>query len=91
MVKATADPLQHTVSFNLSERLMWRKILLWRYYEDLGNRDEFHVEWSDYNQHSKIVTINEESDSNLSEKMEEKDLFKTIDETDTKREPLASF
>ena len=77
-MKRTTDPLQHTTNFDLSERLLWRKVLLWRYYEDLGSRDDLLVQWSDFNLHHKIVAIEDESNSTLTALMASKRLFKTI-------------
>ena len=51
---------------------------MWRYFDDLGGRDELHVNWSDRNQNSKIVTISDESTSSINHKIQTKLLFKTV-------------
>ncbi len=56
-VQSTADPLQHTVKFDESDRLIWRKILNYRYFEDLGSRDYFDVVWTDYNAKLHVVEV----------------------------------
>ena len=77
-LKPTADPIQFTIDFEDQDRLSWRKILLYRYYQDLGALDELLVRWTDYDSNSEEITLSSEHHNHLISKIQKKDLFKTI-------------
>ena len=74
----TSDPIQYTVDFQDEDKLNWRKILMFRCYEDLGSLDHLLVSWTDYNSRMGIVKISNEHHSHLLSKIQNKTLFKTI-------------
>ena len=64
-LNGTSDPIQYTVDFQDEDKLNWRKILMFRCYEDLGSLDNLLVSWTDYNSKSKVVKICNEHQSSL--------------------------
>ena len=54
---AGKDPIQYKISVTQEDRLLWRSVLNYRYYEDLGSLDTMSVDWSDLNPSSKVITI----------------------------------
>ena len=81
-LRATADPNQHTVQVQGKDILLWRQLLIYRYYEDLGSNENLDVIWTDYNKHS-IVAIHDENPDSLISKIQKKDLFKSTVVTKT--------
>ena len=77
-IRSTADPMQHTIQFRDTDRLLWRKVLLYRYCQDLGSLDYLSVVQSDFNVDNEPVTIVNEQSNQLLAKIRHKSLFKTV-------------
>lgn len=54
------DPKQITFKVNKQSVLIWRRVLLLRYFLKLGDNDDIHVSWSDYDIKNKKVMIQDE-------------------------------
>ena len=77
-INDTADPIQKKITYEVSDRLLWRSLLLQRYYNDLGSSDKLDVVWGDFNDKSRPILISNEDPKQLMNKIGRKTLFKTI-------------
>ena len=67
------------VTFDLTKRstLFWRRILLIRYYVEVGKLSDMSVIWADYDKKSRLLTLNDETKS-FSEIIPDVNLFKSV-------------
>lgn len=60
-VHNTADPKQKTFTISKAEIPYWRRVLITRYYNFLGQFSDVNVNWSDYDKTNNIIEIDDEA------------------------------
>lgn len=59
-VHNTRDSKQLTMELQKGDMPIWRRILLIRYYKNLGKFSDIEIQWSDFDKQNKVITVNDE-------------------------------
>lgn len=90
VIETKIDPKQ--VTFNLSSNsvLIWRRLLLLRYYIGLGSHDLCHVKWVDYDKKNRIIVLNDEEEKQCPKSLNP-NLFKSMTQIFVNDQKLLTF